>query len=146
MLARLRGFLPDARSLLMDKTTLDLYRMLAIADETRNPAFDTSLLQPNEMDVLSTLSAGRMRLEQERIPMDYVREEIERIMGSPMESSFESIRADVIHPVAVAIRDLFGNACGFREIPPFFDGFGNLPDDENRVLDSMFSGQFLERR
>jgi hypothetical protein len=70
----------------MDKGTLDLYRMLAIADETRNPAFDTSFLQPNEMDALSTLSAGRMRLEQERIPMDYVCEEIERIMGSPKES------------------------------------------------------------
>lgn len=86
MLARLRGFLPHARSLLMDKTTFDLYRMLAVADETRNPAFDTSLLHPNEMDAFSTLSAGRMRLEQERIPMDYVRDEIERIMGSSMKS------------------------------------------------------------
>ena len=65
-----------------DNTTLDLYRTLAIADETRDPAFDTSLLHPNEMDAFSTLSAGRMRLEQERIPMDYVRDEIERIMGS----------------------------------------------------------------
>jgi hypothetical protein len=70
----------------MDKTTLDLYRTLSIADETRDPAFDTSLLHPNEMDAFSTLSAGRMRLEQERIPMDYVRDEIERIMGSSMES------------------------------------------------------------
>ena len=60
--------------------------MLAIADETRNPAFDTSFLRPNEMDASSTLSAGRMRLEQERIPMDYVCEEIERIIGSPKES------------------------------------------------------------
>lgn len=68
-----------------------------------------------------------------------------QIMGFPRNPSFESIRADVIHPVAVAVRDLFGNACGFREIPPFFDGFGNLPDDRHRVLDSVFIGQFFER-
>lgn len=83
MLARLRGFLPHARSLLMDKTTLDLFRTLAIADETCIPAFDSSHLRPSEMDAFSTLSAGRIRLEQERIPMGYVCREIERIMGHP---------------------------------------------------------------
>ena len=87
MLARLRGFLPHAHSLLMDRITLELHRVLAVTDETRNPAFDTSRLCPSETDVFTSLSEERIRLEQERLPMDYVCREIVRICAATVTQS-----------------------------------------------------------
>lgn len=72
MLSRLRGFLPEARSFLMDKETLERHRMLALPDETRIPNFDRLLLKSGEREVLEMLLNERIRLEQERLPMAHV--------------------------------------------------------------------------
>jgi hypothetical protein len=82
LLARLRQFLPHAHSLLMDQTTLGRHRALAVRDDTRPPAFDSSLLQANEAEAYGEVSRHRIRLEQERLPMETVHQEIERLRGA----------------------------------------------------------------
>ena len=87
LLARLRQFLPHAHSLLMDLPTLDRHRTLAVPDDTRPPVFDTALLHPNEAQALAKVSRQRIRLEQERLPMDAVHQVIERLRGAFVAAS-----------------------------------------------------------
>lgn len=79
LLARLRQFLPHTHSLLMDLPTLVRHRALAVPDNTRPPAFDPSLLHPNEAEAFEEVTRQRLRLEQERLPMAAVHQEIERL-------------------------------------------------------------------
>jgi hypothetical protein len=82
LLARIRQFLPHAHSLLMDHPTLERHRALAVPDDTRPPAFDSSLLHANEAEAYGAVSRHRIRLEQERLPMEAVHQEIERLRGA----------------------------------------------------------------
>lgn len=69
MLARLRDFLPDAESLMMDRENLERHKSLAVVDETRLPAIADQRLTSEEIATLEALTKDRLRLEQERIPM-----------------------------------------------------------------------------
>lgn len=82
LLARLRQFLPEARSLLMDLPTLERYQALAVPDDALPPAFDSARLRPSEAEAYAEVLRQRIRLEQERLPMDSVRREIERIRAA----------------------------------------------------------------
>jgi hypothetical protein len=76
ILARLRGFLPAVRSLLMTREALAAHRSLAVADETEPPVFDANFLTQEEQEVWKILREERLRLEQERVPMHVVHEVI----------------------------------------------------------------------
>jgi hypothetical protein len=84
LLIRLRQFLPHAHSLLMDLATLDRHRALAVPDDTRPPVFDTTLLQPSEAEAYDEVTRQRIRLEQERLPMDAVHQDIEHVRTTAM--------------------------------------------------------------
>ena len=72
MLARLRKFLPTACSFLMNDLTLQNYADLAVPDTTTPPACDDLMLTPVEIRICDSLRKNRVRLEQERIPMQAV--------------------------------------------------------------------------
>lgn len=69
MLSRLREFLPEARSLMMDRKNFERHRALSVLDETRVPAIGMGRLTTEELATVELLSSIRLRLEQERIPM-----------------------------------------------------------------------------
>ncbi|MEX0599402.1 MAG: Wadjet anti-phage system protein JetD domain-containing protein, partial [Rhodothermales bacterium] len=71
MLSRLRAFLPEARSVMMDVETFECFREYAVSgppvDEHAAPH-----LHPAERAVFRSLAQTNLRLEQERIPQAYV--------------------------------------------------------------------------
>ncbi len=69
MLSRLREFLPEVSSLMMDRSNFERHRSLAVVDETRSPAIGGQRLTSEEIATLDLLVSERLRLEQERIPM-----------------------------------------------------------------------------
>jgi hypothetical protein len=70
MLDRLRAFLPDARSLLMDRETLLAHRPFWVEEPKQNPSPLTRLTPPEQAlydDLLHDRLGPHVRLEQERI-------------------------------------------------------------------------------
>lgn len=77
ILNRLRHYFPHARSLMMDTSTLDTYRDLAVIEPTPNRG-TFELLTSDEQATLRLLDTpeGFLRLEQERIEWRYAVEQI----------------------------------------------------------------------
>jgi hypothetical protein len=73
MLSRLRSFLPQATSVMMDVETFETFRAFAVSG---TPSESTALpnLTPSEQAVFQSLARNNLRLEQERISHDYVKE------------------------------------------------------------------------
>ncbi len=78
ILSRLRSFLPDARSVMMDVETYETFCSYTVAG---TPVDEIVLpnLTPQEQAVYRSLSRGNLRLEQERIPQSHVSERLIRI-------------------------------------------------------------------
>lgn len=72
ILARLRVFAPHATSFLMDLETLEANKDFVVDDITAPAKVDVSNLNVAEQAVYRRLTEGRLRLEQERVAMDYV--------------------------------------------------------------------------
>lgn len=81
LLARLREMLPRVRGFLMRESLLDEFAERIVADETRAPSFDLARLDLAERRLAERLDRGRLRLEQERLPMALVEAELERCEG-----------------------------------------------------------------
>ncbi|MDT8410715.1 MAG: DUF2220 family protein [Wenzhouxiangellaceae bacterium] len=91
MLNRLRHQLPDARSLLMDRATLDAHRPLW-TQEPKDRRFSGQLrrLTHSEGQLYETLRddriGERIRLEQERIGFGWLKERLKRITERDSEA------------------------------------------------------------
>lgn len=75
LLSRARNYIPDTRSVLMDRVTLARYIELANADVTKADPPEPNLTA-GEIDALNALCGPDglyLRLEQERLPVDYLR-------------------------------------------------------------------------
>lgn len=70
MLSRIRKHFDHTRSVLMDKTTFDKY----FENDSGKPTTDTTTLNltDNERELYNLLKKNNWRLEQEKIPFDYV--------------------------------------------------------------------------
>ncbi len=70
MLSRIRKHFKHTKSILMDKTTFDKY----FENESGKPTTDTTALNltENERELYNLLKTNNWRLEQEKIPIDYV--------------------------------------------------------------------------
>lgn len=78
ILSRLRSFVPGARSVMMDVKTFDAFREFAV----EGAAFEDEMLPnltPSEQAVFRSLARLRLRLEQERIAQEYVRDRFAEI-------------------------------------------------------------------
>ncbi|MEO1172953.1 MAG: DUF2220 domain-containing protein [Myxococcota bacterium] len=86
ILSLLRGAFPSARSFLMDESDLREWQALAVTEQSAARASDDWLqrLTPDEQRLARSLLPGGAwsgkRLEQERIPMTYVRRRLERLV------------------------------------------------------------------
>lgn len=81
ILDRLRHHAPDARSVLMDRTTLDCWREFTVLDPSPTRIAPTRLT-PDELTTLESLTtAGDLRLEQERIPWDWAIPRLRTALG-----------------------------------------------------------------
>jgi hypothetical protein len=71
MLSRIRKHFDHTRSVLMDKTTFDKY----FENDLGKPTTDTTTLSltDNERELYNLLKTNNWRLEQEKIPFDYVK-------------------------------------------------------------------------
>ena len=71
MLSRIRKHFDHTRSVLMDKTTFDKY----FENDSGKPTTDTTTLSltDNERELYNLLKTNNWRLEQEKIPFDYVK-------------------------------------------------------------------------
>jgi len=78
ILAQLRSYFPGVRPLLMDRTTLDAFPEYQV-EAPESPVADLPQLTPAEQDLYYYLNTHRLRLEQERIPLAYVRAALEGI-------------------------------------------------------------------
>ncbi len=68
ILSRCRGHLPQTASVLMDPSTLEAFRKLAVTEPTQ--VHEVWGLSVEEDSVYRDLERNRLRLEQERIPID----------------------------------------------------------------------------
>jgi hypothetical protein len=77
ILARLRGYLPQLRSVLMDRETLLAFEPLWGTERRQHPSIELTNLTADEREVYNDLRGDalgtRIRLEQERIAWDWVR-------------------------------------------------------------------------
>lgn len=77
ILARLRGYLPQVRSVLMDRETLLAFEPLWGTEKRQHPSIELAHLTVDEQQVYGDLRGDalgtRIRLEQERIAWDWVR-------------------------------------------------------------------------
>lgn len=71
ILNRLRQWLPRIRSVMMDSKTLQTFREITIADETKQ-VYVSDRLNDEERKVLSLLVKERRRLEHDKLPAAYV--------------------------------------------------------------------------
>lgn len=81
ILSQLRSLFPQAESLMMDRETVERYALLAV-EEPEGKIFHgtvTGLLQ-EEKTLFEELRSRRCRLEQERIPYDYVQRKLEELL------------------------------------------------------------------
>lgn len=72
ILAECRRLFPQTESVLMDLPTFERWRDFAVT-EPKGAALSPEHLTPEERALANVLSAGRLRLEQERIPLEEVR-------------------------------------------------------------------------
>jgi hypothetical protein len=72
--ARLRMFLPHAAGLLMTAADFTRHRHLAVPDETLPPSISMEFLDQASQELCEQLRDPRLRLEQERIPMEFLLE------------------------------------------------------------------------
>jgi hypothetical protein len=84
ILNRLRALLPHAKSFLMDRDTLEAHRRLWVQEPADcRYAGDTSRLMPEERVLFDDLRCDclgeRVRLEQERIPYDWLQKALQRL-------------------------------------------------------------------
>lgn len=77
ILSQLRGYFPHARAFLMDRATLDAFPQYVLAEAPESTAATLPHLTGEEQALFDYLNANRLRLEQERIPVAYVRERLE---------------------------------------------------------------------
>ncbi|HKK75728.1 MAG TPA: Wadjet anti-phage system protein JetD domain-containing protein [Saprospiraceae bacterium] len=78
ILAQLRSYFPGVRPLLMDRATLDAFPEYQV-EAPESTVTHLVQLTPAEQDLYHYLNTHRLRLEQERIPLAYVRTAMERI-------------------------------------------------------------------
>lgn len=76
ILARFRAAFPEAQSLMMDEATLTKHQEFCVPDNAAEAPLSLDGLSRNEQIVLARVKQHRLRLEQERIPMSYVEEQI----------------------------------------------------------------------
>ncbi|MBB5153329.1 Wadjet anti-phage system protein JetD domain-containing protein [Saccharopolyspora phatthalungensis] len=84
LLSRARARLPHLVSVLMDPATLEEHRALAVTDQTRADEPDPNLTDV-ETATLAALAAEHgiyVRLEQERLPSPFVRDQLSRVMDT----------------------------------------------------------------
>jgi hypothetical protein len=74
ILARLRGWLHGVQSVLMDRSAAERFAHLAVADPTREIPCPAEGLTESELALWDYLRSGRLRLEQERIPIAILNE------------------------------------------------------------------------
>lgn len=81
ILNRLRSYLPDVISIMMDAETLEVHRSLCVVEGSPNYS-DLQYLNEAERSVLNRLLSGKqaLRLEQERIEWSYVLEKLRDII------------------------------------------------------------------
>lgn len=79
ILAECRRLFPQTESVLMDLPTFERWRAFAVT-EPKGAEPSPEHLTPEERALADVLSAGRLRLEQERIPFDTVREAVLRAL------------------------------------------------------------------
>ena len=79
ILAECRRLFPQTESVLMDLPTFERWRAFAVT-EPKGAEPSPEHLTPEEMALADVLSAGRLRLEQERIPLGTVREALLRVL------------------------------------------------------------------
>lgn len=73
ILSQLRGYYPHTRAFLMDRATLDAFPEYVLTDAPESTAGRLPNLTEEEQTLFEYLNANRLRLEQERIPVGYVR-------------------------------------------------------------------------
>jgi len=88
ILARLRKFLPRTESFLMDSMTFENFKIFWVKESTAyRSVYSKDLLSPEEIKLLDEIHAevddGCRRLEQERIPVAYIR----NVLGENFEIS-----------------------------------------------------------
>lgn len=76
ILSQLRGYFPHVRSFLMDRATLDAFPQYVQTDAPASTTLMPAHLTPEEHALFEYLNTNRLRLEQERIPLGYVRERL----------------------------------------------------------------------
>ena len=86
MLNRLRVALPEARSLLMDRSTLEAHRSLWVQEPPEGRYLeDTSRLTPEERalfdDLLFDRLGERVRLEQERVAYGWLEQALGELLS-----------------------------------------------------------------
>lgn len=79
ILAECRRLFPQTESVLMDLPTFERWRAFAVT-EPKGAEPSPEHLTPEERALADVLSAGRLRLEQERIPLGTVREALLRVL------------------------------------------------------------------
>lgn len=72
ILAELRAKLPKTASVLMDEETFERYGAMAVPDPTLPLAMPAQGLTSKELDLFELVQRSRLRLEQERIPLDAI--------------------------------------------------------------------------
>lgn len=87
LLARFRRFLPKAESFLMDAHTFESFKVFWVQEAVSYKAsYESDLLQPFEAALLKELEGdgdnGSRRLEQERIPIVYVKARLKDCLGA----------------------------------------------------------------
>lgn len=82
LLSRARARLPRLASVLMDPITLEEHKALVVEDETRSDTPEPNLtdLETATLVALSTEHGTYVRLEQERLPSPFVRDQLGRAM------------------------------------------------------------------
>jgi hypothetical protein len=77
MLSRIRKHFDHTKSVLMDKTTFDKY----FENESGKPTTDTTTLNltDNERELYNLIKTNNWRLEQEKIPLEYVTEKFNNL-------------------------------------------------------------------
>jgi hypothetical protein len=79
ILSRLRAHHPHVRPFLMDEQTLKVFAEYVHYDAPYSPAASLPGLNNKEKALFEELNARQMRLEQEHIPLDYVKQILEAL-------------------------------------------------------------------
>ncbi len=82
ILSRFRTFFPYTRSLMMDRQTADRFAHLAV-EEPKEKRYDGALegLSDEERELFEDLRQKSFRLEQERIPMEYIQKRVSALLS-----------------------------------------------------------------